>query len=79
MTASIYTMDGAELTTGLQGCTVCDEAIDLARRTAAERGEDVHLVDDDGEWIAHADGSPATPYAPVVARCETDARASREE
>ena len=58
--AAIYTMDGNTLTAGLQGCTVSDEAIDTARRMAAERGEDVLLSDDDGDWIVHPDGSPAT-------------------
>lgn len=51
--AAIYTMDGNELSAGLQGCRVCDEAIQAAERTADKRREDVHLVDDDGEWIVH--------------------------
>ncbi len=56
-TASIYDMMGSELTTGLQPSAICDEAILTAQRIADERGEDVHLVDDDGEWIVH----PARP------------------
>lgn len=58
--AAIYTMDGDELTDGLQGCSVCDEAIEAACRTADRLGADVHLSDDDGDWIVHpvaADGS----------------------
>lgn len=51
--AAIYTLDGNELTTGLQGCNVSDEAIQAAERFADHLGSDVHLVDDDGEWIVH--------------------------
>lgn len=51
--ASIYTLDGGELTTGLKTSSVCDEAIDAAQAYADARGEDVHLIDDDGEWIVH--------------------------
>ncbi len=36
--ATIYTFDGDEITTGLQGCNVCDEAIQ-----AAERIADLHI------------------------------------
>lgn len=58
--AAIYDMDGSTITDGLHGCTVCDEAIDMARRIAARRGEAVELHDDDGRWTVYADGSPAT-------------------
>jgi len=51
--AAIYTLDGNELTAGLQGCNVSDEAIQAAERHADNLGTDVHLVDDDGEWIVH--------------------------
>lgn len=51
--AAIYTLDGNELTAGLQGCTVSDEAIQAAERIADDLSSDVHLVDDDGEWIVH--------------------------
>lgn len=52
--AEIYDYEtGNEIAAGLQGCNVCDEAIQAAQRIADERGEDVHLVDDDGEWIVH--------------------------
>ena len=52
--AAIYDYEtGDEITAGLQGCQVCDEAIQLAERAADERGEDVHLSDDDGEWLVH--------------------------
>lgn len=49
--AAIYALDGNELTTGLQGCDVCDEAILAAEAIADQRNETVHLVDDDGEWL----------------------------
>lgn len=69
--AAIYNMlDGTAITQGLQGCSVCDEAIQAARRIAADRGEDVHLVDDDGEWIVHPDGT--ADEAPVQAEAEID-------
>lgn len=51
--AAVYTLDGNELCTGLQGSDVCDEAIQAAERHADTLGADVHLVDDDGEWIVH--------------------------
>jgi len=54
--AEIYDMSGNEITVGLQGCSVCDEAIIAARNIAGDRNEDVHLVDD-GEWIVHPNGS----------------------
>jgi hypothetical protein len=55
--AAIYTQeDGSEITGGLQGCMVCDEAIQAARRIAADRGEAVVLADDDGEWLVHPNG-----------------------
>lgn len=64
--AAIYdTETGDEITVGLQGCNVCDEAINAAKRIADSLGEDVLLVDDDGEWIVHPmiDGhrEPADP------------------
>jgi hypothetical protein len=66
--ATIYdTQDNAVITDGLQGCAVSDEAIDAARRIAAERGTDVLLVDDDGDWIVHPDDRPASP-GPVARR-----------
>ena len=65
-TVGIYTMDGNELTVGLQGSRVSDEAIHAAQRSADLRGEDVLLVDDDGEWIVHplvgGRREPADPY-----------------
>lgn len=65
--AAIYEInDGMPLSEGLQGCNTCDQAIQAAQRAADARGEDVHLVDDDGDWIVHPmiDGSrePADPY-----------------
>lgn len=64
--AAIYSLDGNAITLGLQGSNICDEAIQTAERIADSRGEDVHLVDDDGEWIVHpmVDGKRelADPY-----------------
>ena len=45
--AAIYNYQTADtISSGLQGCKVCDEAIQAARRIAAERGETVVLEDD---------------------------------
>lgn len=67
--ASVYTMDGNELTTGLQGCNTCDEAILAAQRIADRLSEDVHLEDDDGDWVVHPKRSDGTrePADPVEA------------
>ncbi len=54
--AAIYSMDGNTITEGLQGCDICDEAIDMAMRMAKEFGEPVLLDDDDGEWIVPVEG-----------------------
>ena len=56
--AAIYDMDtGDTITDGLQGCNRCDEALDMARAIAAERGVSVHLSDDDGQWAVAPDGA----------------------
>ncbi len=56
--AAIYDYEnGNEICNGLQGSDACDEAIDAARGIACDRGEDVYLCDDDGEWVVHPDGS----------------------
>jgi hypothetical protein len=56
--ATIYDPEtGNTLTDGLQGSKVCDEAINAARRKAADRGKDVVLEDDDGTWLVKPDGS----------------------
>ena len=65
--ASIYTTGGDTLSDGLQGCNVCDEAIQSAQRQADQRGTEVVLDDDDGSWLVHPadeDGErePADPY-----------------
>lgn len=55
--ASIYDpIDGTVLVEGLQGSDVCDQAWQAARTMAAERGSDVELEDDDGNWLVHPDG-----------------------
>jgi len=64
--AALYDYEtGEEITNGLQGCNVCDEAIQTAERAADERDEPVHLHDDDGEWLVYPriDGKrePADP------------------
>jgi len=52
--ASIYNpQNGQEITVGLPGCTVSDEAIQMAQRIADKRGHDVQLADDDGSWMVH--------------------------
>lgn len=59
--AEIYDTETDDMITGgLNGSRKSDEAIQLARRIAAERGETVLLVDD-GEWLVEPDGecSPA--------------------
>ena len=56
--AAIYSyMDDEPLAEGLQGSDVCDEALDMALDLAEEYSEPVLLVDDDGEWIVHPDGT----------------------
>lgn len=50
MTATIYDGNGYEITGGLQPSSVSDQAINVAQRLAAERGEPVYLADDDGGW-----------------------------
>ena len=57
--ASIYDQNGNTITEGLQGCKVCDEAIQAAYRLAAARNEPVILEDDDGTWLVPVIG-PAT-------------------
>ncbi len=51
--ARIWSTDGYLAADGLQGCTVCDEALQMAQRLADEWGEPVELEDDDGDWIIH--------------------------
>lgn len=65
MTASIYTLDGDTITTGLQGHHVCDEAILAAEHAADRLGTAVHLVDDDGEWLVHPAGADGTREAAI--------------
>jgi len=65
--AAIYTTTGNEIAAGLPGCNVCDEAILAAERHADALGTDVHLVDDDGDWLVHpmidGDREAADPIA----------------
>ena len=55
--ADIYTMNGEEITMGLQGSAVCDEAIRAAKNIAKDRGETVRLEDDGSLYDVHSDGS----------------------
>jgi hypothetical protein len=55
--ADIYTQTGEEITVGLQGSDVCDEAIRAAKSIAADRGESVRLEDADGNWDVYPDGT----------------------
>lgn len=55
--ATIYSYTtGTTLTDGLQGRSVCDEAIRAAWRFAREGGEPV-VIEDDGTWIVQPDGT----------------------
>lgn len=59
--------DGSQICVGLQGCNVCDAAIQAAQQRADRLSRDVHLLDDDGEWIVHPAGDegerqPASPH-----------------
>jgi hypothetical protein len=71
--ATIYDYEtGYSLTEGLQGCTVCDEAIQAAERFADEREESVELHDDDGRWLVHpaseaGERKPASFLGPLPA------------
>jgi hypothetical protein len=56
MMAEIYSKNGEELTVGLQGSSVCDEAIRAAVRIAKDLGEEVMLEDDDGRWTVYPSG-----------------------
>lgn len=58
--AEIYTMDGEEITVGLQGSAVCDEAIRAAKSIAKDRGETVRLEDDGELYDVHPDGTVET-------------------
>lgn len=61
--AAIYDYEtGNELMAGLQGCKVCDEALQAAQRMAEQKGEPVLLHDDDGEWIIGAKDAIAYKY-----------------
>ena len=55
--AEIYTMNGEEITMGLQGSAVCDEAIRAAKSIARDRGEAVRLEDDGKLLDVHPDGT----------------------
>jgi hypothetical protein len=74
--AEIYTLDGGLITEGLQGCTVCAEAIKLAKEIADDRGEPVRLYDDDGVWLVHP--APKTGKRKVESDEEETARLERE-
>ena len=41
---------GQEMSMGLQGCDICDEAIQTAVRLAKSDSRTVELHDDDGVW-----------------------------
>lgn len=56
--ATIYrAKNGEHLSEGLQGSSVCDEAMIAAVADAKHLGEDVILEDDDGTWLVSPDGS----------------------
>jgi len=64
--ATILNLDGYEITIGLQGSSVCDEAIHAASRIAVSLGEPVILADDDGDWEVSPDGE----VSPAGSECE---------
>lgn len=72
--ARIYDHNGETLTEGLQGCTVCDEAIILAQRMADRRGQPVQLEDDDGTWLVHPSGPDGTrqPADPIEENADSN-------
>lgn len=73
--SAVYRMaDGSSLAEGLQGCNVCDEAIQTAERIADRRGESVKLDDDDGCWEVF----PARAGKRQPARFLDDADVDRE-
>jgi hypothetical protein len=50
--ASVYDLaTGHTITEGLQGCRVCDQAIQVAADLAKIHNKTVILDDDDGEWL----------------------------
>jgi transketolase N-terminal domain/subunit len=57
MMADIYTMNGEEITMGLQGSAVCDEAIQAAKGIAKDLDEIVRLEDDGEVFDVHPDGT----------------------
>jgi len=54
--ATIYTVNGDQLSSGLQGSDVCDEAKRIAKQTARERNEAVVLEDAGEQWTVHPTG-----------------------
>lgn len=77
--ATIYHYEtGNEITAGLQGCTVCDEAIQAARRIAEDRDEPVELHDDDGEWLVHPDGECERLRTTLALDADTRHQCARE-
>lgn len=65
--AEIYDLEtGNEISAGLQGSAVCDEAIQAAKGIAADRNEPVQLVDDDEVWDVYPDGRVEEGEAPPV-------------
>ena len=55
--AEIYDLEtGNEISSGLQGSAVCDEAMRAAKGIAADRNEPVELVDGDEDWCVYPDG-----------------------
>jgi hypothetical protein len=64
--ATIYDINGGTLTQGLQGSSVCNQAIIVARETAEQRNEDVILHDDDGFWLVSPDGTATEKTAKEI-------------
>ncbi|KKM05265.1 hypothetical protein LCGC14_1755870 [marine sediment metagenome] len=64
--AAIYDNQSITLADGLQGSDICDAAVQAAFRIAYERDEDIVLMDDDGVWIVHPDGTCTASIAVLV-------------
>ncbi len=64
--ARVWSTDGYLAADGLQGCEVCDEAIQTAQRIADEWGEAVELEDDDGSWLGYQAVDGERPAAQSV-------------
>jgi hypothetical protein len=55
--AALYDLNsGHTITEGVQGSSVCNDALNMAKAIAKERRRTVILDDDDGEWLIGPSG-----------------------